>query len=68
MKFINKIDQFRKLGDFIAMIIFFCLSYYLYKNNYYKLSLFIFICGLVDLIFTIDAIKLHGDNLFNLTF
>ena len=32
---INKIDQFRKLGDFFAMIIFFCISFYLYQNNYY---------------------------------
>ena len=32
----------------------------LYQNNYYKLSLFIFICGCADLIFTYDAIKLHG--------
>ena len=64
MKFINKIDQFRKLGDFIAMIIFFLVSYYLYQNKYYKLSLFIFVCGLFDLVFTVDAIKMHGYKLF----
>ena len=64
MEFINKIEQFRKLGDLFAMIIFFCISFYLCQNKYYKLSLFIFICGLFDLVFTVDAIKLHGTKLF----
>jgi hypothetical protein len=58
--FINKIDQLRKLGDLIACIIFFMLSFYLYHIQYYKISLFLFICGIFDLIFTYDAIKLHG--------
>ena len=66
MEFINKIEQFRKLGDLFAMIIFFCISFYLYQNKYYKLSLFIFICGCVDLLFTYDAIKLHGYKLFDI--
>lgn len=30
MKFYNKIDHLRKLGDLIAMIIFYILAYYLY--------------------------------------
>lgn len=66
MQFVNKIDQLRKLGDFFALFIFFYLSYYLYKNNYIKSSIFVLICGACDLIFTIDAIQLHGLNLFYL--
>lgn len=60
MKFYNKIDHLRKLGDLIAMIIFFILAYYLYRLKYYKLSLILFICGIFDFIFTLDSIKLHG--------
>jgi len=60
MEFYNKIDHLRKLGDLIACIIFFILAYYLYKLKYYKTSIFLFICGLFDFIFTLDSIKLHG--------
>ena len=60
MMFFNKIDQIRKLGDLIACIVFIMLGFYLYKLKYYKLSLFLFICAIFDLIFTIDAIKIHG--------
>ena len=58
--FFNKIDQLRKLGDLIACIVFIILGFYLYKLKYYKVSLFLFICAIFDLIFTIDSIKLHG--------
>lgn len=60
MLFINKIDHLRKLGDLIAFIIFLSFGFYLYNLGYYKISIFLFICGLFDLIFTIDSIKLHG--------
>ena len=67
MIFYNKIDHLRKLGDLIALIVFFILSYYLYQLKYYKSSIFLFICGLFDFIFTIDSIKLHGfNNLINI--
>ena len=60
MEFYNKIDHLRKLGDLIACIIFFILAYYFYKLKYYKTSIFLFICGLFDFIFTLDSIKIHG--------
>jgi hypothetical protein len=60
IKFINKIDQLRKVADFFAVFIFFILGYYLYKNGYYKLSYFIYFAGFADVLFTYDAIKLHG--------
>jgi hypothetical protein len=60
IKFTNKIDQLRKVADFFALFIFFILGYYLYKNGFVKLSYFIFFAGFADLLFTYDAIKLHG--------
>jgi len=67
MQFVNKIDHIRKLGDMIACIIFLLLAFYLYKLKYYKISIFIFICGLFDAIFTYDAIMMHGlCNLLNI--
>lgn len=60
IKFTNKIDQLRKVADFFALFIFFILGYYLYKNGQKKLSYFIFFAGIADLLFTYDAIKLHG--------
>jgi len=60
MLFINKIDHLRKLGDLIACIVFLSLAFYLYKLKYYRISLFLFICGIFDLVFTIDAVKIHG--------
>jgi len=60
MLFYNKIDHLRKLGDFIACIVFLLLGFYLYKLKYYRISLFLFICGIFDLIFTLDSIKIHG--------
>ncbi len=58
--FVNKIDHMRKLGDLIACIVFLLLGFYLYKLQYYRISLFLFICGIFDLVFTIDAINIHG--------
>ena len=66
-QFINKTDQIRKLGDLIAMIIFFILSFQMYIYQYYKISLLLMIFGIFDLVFTIDAIQIHGCQLFNLT-
>ena len=60
MLFVNKIDHLRKLGDLIACIVFLSLAFYLYRLKYYKISIFLFICGIFDLIFTYDAIKLNG--------
>jgi hypothetical protein len=60
MRFYNKIDHLRKLGDLVACIVFFLLAYYLYQLKYYKSSIFLFICGIFDFIFTLDSIKLHG--------
>jgi hypothetical protein len=60
MLFVNKIDHIRKLGDLIACVVFLLLGFYLYKLKYYRISLFLFICGIFDLVFTYDAIKLHG--------
>jgi len=60
MLFYNKIDHLRKLGDLIACIVFLLLGFYLYKLKYYRISLFLFICGIFDLIFTLDSIKIHG--------
>jgi len=58
--FINKIDHIRKLGDLLACVVFFIIGFYLYKLKYYKMSIIIFICAIFDLIFTYDAIKMHG--------
>ena len=67
MNFYNKIDHLRKLGDLIACIIFFILAYHLYQLKYYNISIFLFIFGIFDFIFTIDSIKIHGFyNLINI--
>lgn len=68
MLFINKIDHLRKLGDLIACIVFISLGFYLYNIGYYKISIILFICGIFDLIFTYDAIKLNGlNNILNIS-
>jgi hypothetical protein len=67
--FINKIDHLRKLGDFIACIIFLLLAIYLYRLKYYKTAIFILICSIFDMIFTYDAIKTHGFyNIINIIY
>ncbi len=60
IKFTNKIDQLRKVADFFAVFIFFILGYYLYKNGQKNFSYFILFAGCADVLFTYDAIKLHG--------
>jgi hypothetical protein len=60
IKFTNKFDQLRKVADFIALLIFFTLGYYLFIKGQYELSYFMFFAGCVDLLFTYDAINLHG--------
>jgi uncharacterized protein (DUF486 family) len=68
--FYNKIDQLRKLGDLIAIIIFVILAYYIYNSNIeYKnyIVLLLLIFALFDLIFTIDTINMHGfTNIFKI--
>jgi len=65
MKFYNRIDYFRKAGDFIAIFLFFGAFIYLYNSpinfNYKNIIMFIIlVAGICDTIFTIDALKLHG--------
>ena len=65
MKFHNKIDQIRKVADLFALFIFFILAYYFYTRGEKLLSYFMLLCGIADLIFTYDAIKVNGfNNLF----
>jgi len=64
MLFVNNIDKLRKLGDMIAMIIFLVLAIYFYNKKDYILTILMIIFFICDLIFTIDAINLHGFNMF----
>jgi hypothetical protein len=68
MKFYNKIDYLRKLGDLFAIFVFLILAYYLYKIDYnknYKIIYILIIISCIDLYFSIDAIKIHTLQLFN---
>ena len=67
MIFYNKIDYLRKTGDLLAIIIFLILIYYINKSNItYKnyIMAVLFIFAIFDLIFTVDAIKIHGIKSF----
>jgi hypothetical protein len=68
IKYYNRIDYFRRLGDLFAVIFFFGSFIYLYKSNIqfkYKnfIMLVFFVAGVCDLIFTIDAFKVNGNLL-----
>ena len=65
MQFYDRIDYFRKAGDFFAVFFFIGAFIYLYnstiKFNYKNLIMIILlIAGICDTIFTINALKLHG--------
>jgi hypothetical protein len=68
MKFYNRIDYLRKLGDFFAVFFFLGSFIYLYQSDikfkYKNIIILIFlIAGICDLIFTIDAFKVNGNLL-----
>jgi hypothetical protein len=60
VQFHNYNDRLRKAADILAIGMFFFLAYYLYKEGLIGFSILMIGCGLADIYFSYDAIKLHG--------